>query len=133
MPGDYLDQSETANGVVPVAGFLLDFQTLFCKEFVWILFYPLDPNLEPFPVQEAKVSIDQLVAPVDEALGRRDEMVSGARPLEAQKIHDTALLLKTNWDKLNKLHQDRLRWDQHSTSCPRIGWGETSTQQAAPG
>jgi hypothetical protein len=46
---------------------------------------------------------------VDEALGRRDEMVSGARPLEAQKIHDTALLLKTNWDKLNKLHQDRLR------------------------
>ncbi|KAG7253849.1 hypothetical protein CRUP_037383, partial [Coryphaenoides rupestris] len=60
-------------------------------------------------IKEAKASIDKLCGPVGEALGRRDEMVSGARPLEAQKIHDTALLLKTNWDKLNKLHQDRLR------------------------
>ncbi|XP_030210304.1 dystrophin isoform X3 [Gadus morhua] len=78
-------------------------------------------------IKEAKVSIDQLVAPVDEALGRRDEMVSGARPLEAQKIHDTALLLKTNWDKLNKLHQDRLRrWEESNTK-----WLKFSAEQKA--
>ncbi|XP_049919112.1 dystrophin isoform X5 [Epinephelus moara] len=38
-------------------------------------------------------------------------MVSGARPLEGQRIQETATLLNTNWDKLNKLYQDRLkRW-----------------------
>ncbi|CAL8307771.1 unnamed protein product [Merluccius merluccius] len=72
-------------------------------------------------IKEAKGSIDKLSGPVEEALGRRDEMVSGAWPLEAQKIHDTALLLKTNWDKLNKLHQDRLRrWEESNAKWQKF-------------
>ncbi|XP_033837659.2 dystrophin isoform X13 [Periophthalmus magnuspinnatus] len=62
-------------------------------------------------LSEVKASIDQLQAPVEGALARREEMVQGARPMEAQRIQDTAALLGTNWDKLNKLYQDRLkRW-----------------------
>uniref|UniRef100_A0A7N6BWN2 Dystrophin n=1 Tax=Anabas testudineus TaxID=64144 RepID=A0A7N6BWN2_ANATE len=39
------------------------------------------------------------------------EMVAGARPLEGQRIKESSALLSTNWDKLNKLYQDRLkRW-----------------------
>ncbi|KAM9836007.1 dystrophin-like [Aulostomus maculatus] len=62
-------------------------------------------------LKEVKASIDKLRDPVEGALSRREEMVSGARPLEGQKIQETAALLKTNWDKLSKLYQDRLkRW-----------------------
>uniref|UniRef100_A0A8D2ZD64 Dystrophin n=1 Tax=Scophthalmus maximus TaxID=52904 RepID=A0A8D2ZD64_SCOMX len=43
------------------------------------------------------------------ALALREEMVSSARPLEGQRIQETAALLGTNWDKLNKLYQDRLK------------------------
>lgn len=56
-----------------------------------------------------KESIDTLKGPVGEALARREEMASGARPTEGQRIQETATLLSTNWDKLNKLHQDRLK------------------------
>lgn len=59
--------------------------------------------------QEVKGSIDKLQGPVVGALARREEMVSGARPLEGQKIQETSTLLNTNWDKLNKLYQDRLK------------------------
>uniref|UniRef100_A0A3B4V2S3 Dystrophin n=1 Tax=Seriola dumerili TaxID=41447 RepID=A0A3B4V2S3_SERDU len=48
------------------------------------------------------------VSSVEGALARREKMVSGARPLESQKIQETSTLLNTNWDKLNKLYQDRL-------------------------
>lgn len=51
----------------------------------------------------------QLRRPLKETLGRKEEMVSQARPLEGQKIQETAELLAANWDKLNKLYQDRLR------------------------
>ncbi|XP_062301507.1 dystrophin isoform X2 [Scomber scombrus] len=62
-------------------------------------------------LKEVKESIDKLRGPVEGALARREEMVSGARPLEGQKIQNSATQLTTNWDKLNKLHQDRLkRW-----------------------
>lgn len=60
--------------------------------------------------QEVKASIDKLHHPVEEALARKEEIFSNARPLEAQKIQETANLLNTNWDKLNKLYQDRLKW-----------------------
>uniref|UniRef100_A0A671Z322 Dystrophin n=1 Tax=Sparus aurata TaxID=8175 RepID=A0A671Z322_SPAAU len=50
-----------------------------------------------------------LQGPVVGALARREEMVSGARPLEGQRIQESATLLNTNWDKLNKLYQDRLK------------------------
>lgn len=60
-------------------------------------------------IQEVKASIEQLRGPVEGALARREEMVSAARPLEAQRTQETATLLSTNWDKLNKLHQDRLK------------------------
>ncbi|XP_039997801.1 dystrophin [Xiphias gladius] len=62
-------------------------------------------------LKEVKGSIEKLRGPVEGALARREEMVSSARPLEGQRIQETATLLSTNWDKLNKLHQDRLkRW-----------------------
>ncbi|XP_070711943.1 dystrophin [Pempheris klunzingeri] len=62
-------------------------------------------------LKEVKGSIDELRGPVEGALARRQEMVSGARPAEGQRIQDTAALLSTNWDKLNKLYQDRMkRW-----------------------
>ncbi|XP_039649481.1 dystrophin isoform X9 [Perca fluviatilis] len=62
-------------------------------------------------LKEVKGSIDELQCPVAGAVARREEMVSGARPLEGQKIQETTALLNTNWDKLNKLYQDRLkRW-----------------------
>ncbi|XP_049425588.1 dystrophin isoform X1 [Epinephelus fuscoguttatus] len=62
-------------------------------------------------LKDVKGSIDKLRGPVEGALARKEEMVSGARPLEGQRIQETATLLNTNWDKLNKLYQDRLkRW-----------------------
>ncbi|XP_029380106.1 dystrophin isoform X8 [Echeneis naucrates] len=62
-------------------------------------------------LKEVKGRIDKLRDPVGGALARREEMVSGARPLEREKIQETATLLNTSWDKLNKLYQDRLkRW-----------------------
>lgn len=57
--------------------------------------------------QEVKESIEKLKGPVEVALARREEMVSGAQPLEGQRIQETASLLNTNWDKLNKLYKDR--------------------------
>nr|XP_057908480.1 dystrophin isoform X8 [Doryrhamphus excisus] len=62
-------------------------------------------------LKEVKVSIDKLRAPVEAALARRQDAASGTRPLEAQRIQESAALLRANWDKLNKLHKDRLmRW-----------------------
>ncbi|XP_060923329.1 dystrophin-like [Limanda limanda] len=62
-------------------------------------------------LKEGKESIDKLRGPVEGALAHREEMVSSARPLEGQRIQETASLLSTNWDKLNKLYLDRLkRW-----------------------
>ncbi|KAM6958012.1 dystrophin isoform 1-T1 [Tautogolabrus adspersus] len=64
-------------------------------------------------LKEVKGSIDQLRGPVEGALARREETLSAARPLEGQRIQESASLLNTNWDKLNKLQQDRLkRWQE---------------------
>lgn len=63
---------------------------------------PLSPNM-----QEVKGNIDKLRSPVDSALSHRDKVVPGAWPLEGQRIQETAGLLSLNWDKLNKLYQDR--------------------------
>lgn len=62
-------------------------------------------------LKDVKENIEKLKGPVEGALARKEEMVSGARPLEGQRIQESATLLSTNWDKLNKLYQDRLkRW-----------------------
>ncbi|XP_038572112.1 dystrophin isoform X1 [Micropterus salmoides] len=62
-------------------------------------------------LKEVKGSTEKLRGPVEGALARREEMVSGARHLEGRRIQETATLLNTNWDKLNKLYQDRAkRW-----------------------
>ncbi|TMS11567.1 Dystrophin [Larimichthys crocea] len=76
----------------------------------------------PFKRQcEVKVSIDKLRGPVEGALARREEMVSGARPLEGQRIQESATLLNTNWDKLNKLYQDRLkRWQDCNSKWQKL-------------
>ncbi|KAF3706399.1 Utrophin Dystrophin-related protein 1 [Channa argus] len=61
--------------------------------------------------QEVKSSIDKLRGPVEGALAHREEMVAGSRPMESQRVKETAALLSTNWEKLNKLYKDRLkRW-----------------------
>ncbi|XP_075905519.1 dystrophin isoform X3 [Nelusetta ayraudi] len=60
-------------------------------------------------LEEVDASVGRLRRPLKEALGRKEEMVSQARPLEGQKIQETAEQLAANWDKLNKLYQDRLR------------------------
>uniref|UniRef100_A0A671Z337 Dystrophin n=1 Tax=Sparus aurata TaxID=8175 RepID=A0A671Z337_SPAAU len=75
------------------------------------------------PQQEhcLKGSIDKLQGPVVGALARREEMVSGARPLEGQRIQESATLLNTNWDKLNKLYQDRLkRWQDCNAKWQKL-------------
>uniref|UniRef100_A0A671Z332 Dystrophin n=1 Tax=Sparus aurata TaxID=8175 RepID=A0A671Z332_SPAAU len=70
---------------------------------------------------EVKGSIDKLQGPVVGALARREEMVSGARPLEGQRIQESATLLNTNWDKLNKLYQDRLkRWQDCNAKWQKL-------------
>lgn len=65
--------------------------------------------LSLFGVQEVKEDIAKLQGPVEAALSRREEVMSEARPLEGQRIQETATVLSTNWDKLNKLYQDRLK------------------------
>uniref|UniRef100_A0A4W6EUE2 Dystrophin n=1 Tax=Lates calcarifer TaxID=8187 RepID=A0A4W6EUE2_LATCA len=73
-------------------------------------YYNLPQQEHCLKVSNALV-IDKLRGPVEGALSRREEMVKVARPLEGQRIQETATLLSTNWDKLNKLYQDRLkRW-----------------------
>ncbi|XP_037130222.1 dystrophin isoform X11 [Syngnathus acus] len=62
-------------------------------------------------LKEVKAIVDKLRGPVEVALSRRQEAASAARPMQGQRIHESATLLGTNWDKLNKLHKDRLmRW-----------------------
>ncbi|XP_051915019.1 dystrophin isoform X6 [Hippocampus zosterae] len=59
-------------------------------------------------LKEVRAIIDKLRAPVEAALSRRQEVAAAARPLEGQRIHQSANQLGTNWDKLNKLHKERL-------------------------
>ncbi|XP_077439439.1 dystrophin isoform X3 [Vanacampus margaritifer] len=62
-------------------------------------------------LKEVKAIIDKLRSPVETALSRKKEAAAGARPLQGQRIHESAALLGNNWDKLSKLHKDRLmRW-----------------------
>ncbi|XP_068164982.1 dystrophin isoform X2 [Antennarius striatus] len=81
-------------------------------------------------LKEVKGSIDQLQGPVEGALGRRDEVASGARPLEGQKIQESAGLLSANWDKLNKLHQDRLkRWHECNSKWQKLVADQTAMEE----
>uniref|UniRef100_A0A669AVD6 Dystrophin n=1 Tax=Oreochromis niloticus TaxID=8128 RepID=A0A669AVD6_ORENI len=43
-------------------------------------------------------------------LAHRKEMMSGARPLEGQRIQESVNLLSISWGKLNKLYQDRQKY-----------------------
>ncbi|XP_013770092.1 dystrophin-like [Pundamilia nyererei] len=68
-------------------------------------------NRKYFNYYDVKGNIDKLRGPVDGVLAHRKEMMSGARPLEGQRIQESVNLLSINWGKLNKLYQDRLkRW-----------------------
>lgn len=72
-------------------------------------------------LKEVKASVDKLCGPVERALAHRDHVVSGARPLEGQRIQETATLLQTNWDKLNKLYQDRQkRWQDCNAKWQKL-------------
>ncbi|XP_075333549.1 dystrophin isoform X3 [Odontesthes bonariensis] len=78
-------------------------------------------------LKEVKENIQTQKGPVEGALACREEMRSCARPLESQRIQETATLLSTNWDKLNKLYLDRLkRWQDCSTK-----WQKFSSDQKA--
>ncbi|XP_019712980.1 dystrophin-like [Hippocampus comes] len=68
-------------------------------------------------LKEVRAIIDKLRAPVEAALSRRQEVAATARPLEGQRIHQSATQLGTNWDKLNKLHKERLTlWQDCNTN-----------------
>ncbi|XP_068446612.1 dystrophin isoform X5 [Clinocottus analis] len=72
-------------------------------------------------LKEVKGNIEELQGPVEGALARREKMVSGTRPLEGQRIQETAALLNTNWDKLNKLYHDRLkRWQDCNSKWQKL-------------
>lgn len=72
-------------------------------------------------LKEVKASIDKLRGPVERALAHRDHVVSGARPLEGQRIQESAALLQANWDKLNKLYQDRQkRWQDCNAKWQKL-------------
>uniref|UniRef100_A0A674C557 Dystrophin n=1 Tax=Salmo trutta TaxID=8032 RepID=A0A674C557_SALTR len=53
---------------------------------------------------------------------RREEVVAIATPAESTRVQETALLLNTNWDKVNKLYLDRLRY---VLEIMGIYWGHT--------
>ncbi|XP_028281420.1 dystrophin isoform X2 [Parambassis ranga] len=81
-------------------------------------------------LKEVKGSMEKLRGPVEVTLARREEIVSGARPLEGQRIQETAGLLSTNWDKLNKLYQDRLkRWQDCNSKWQKFASDHTALQE----
>ncbi|XP_054864358.1 dystrophin isoform X3 [Amphiprion ocellaris] len=81
-------------------------------------------------LKEVKENIDKLRGPVEGALAHREEMLLGARPLSCQRIQETATLLSTNWDKLNKLYLDRLkRWQDCNSKWQKL----VSDQKAVEG
>ncbi|KAM4537905.1 dystrophin [Fundulus diaphanus] len=72
-------------------------------------------------LKDVKENIDNLHGPVEGALARREDMVSGSRPLEGHRVQETASLLNTNWEKLNKLYKDRLkRWKDCSSKWQKF-------------
>ncbi|XP_056157526.1 LOW QUALITY PROTEIN: dystrophin-like [Lampris incognitus] len=72
-------------------------------------------------IKEVKGSIEKMQGPVEGALAKREEVVSVARPLEGQKIQETAMLLNTNWDKLNNLYKNRLkRWEESNSKWQKF-------------
>ncbi|TNM94219.1 hypothetical protein fugu_002395 [Takifugu bimaculatus] len=84
-------------------------------------------------LKEVKESIDGLKGPVGEALARREQMLSGARATEGQRIQDTTSLLSTNWDKLNKLHQDRFkRWQDCNCKWQKFISDQKDLTEAIP-
>ncbi|XP_076017960.1 dystrophin isoform X2 [Genypterus blacodes] len=81
-------------------------------------------------LKDVKGSIDKLRGPVEGALVRREEMLAMARPLEGQKIQESAGLLGTNWDKLNKLYHDRLRrWEDCSAKWQKFVLERTALEE----
>uniref|UniRef100_A0A8C7LCQ1 Dystrophin n=1 Tax=Oncorhynchus kisutch TaxID=8019 RepID=A0A8C7LCQ1_ONCKI len=73
-------------------------------------------------VPTCPVSTRNLRPPVEGALARREEVVAIATPAERTRVQETALLLNTNWDKVNKLYLDRLRY---VPGIMGIYWGHT--------
>ncbi|KAM3857230.1 dystrophin [Diretmus argenteus] len=111
---DYLTELQTLLRSVSEADFKLN-----SPEYWPAAYYNL-PQQENC-LKEVKGNIETLQGPVEGALARREEMVSGARPLEGQKIQETSTRLNTNWDKLNKLYRDRLkRWEESNSKWQKF-------------
>uniref|UniRef100_A0A8D0CIQ4 Dystrophin n=1 Tax=Scleropages formosus TaxID=113540 RepID=A0A8D0CIQ4_SCLFO len=54
------------------------------------------------------------------ARGRKEEVLSRVSPAETRLIQDTLLLLNTNWEKVNKLHHDRLAYVRFKSSQGKL-------------
>ncbi|XP_069568938.1 dystrophin isoform X2 [Brachyistius frenatus] len=81
-------------------------------------------------LKEVKGNMDELLGPVEGALARREEAASGARPLESQRIRESAGLLGANWDKLNKLHQDRTRrWQDCNSKWQKFAADQKAAEE----
>ncbi|XP_041834285.1 dystrophin isoform X2 [Melanotaenia boesemani] len=81
-------------------------------------------------LKEVKENTQKLQGPVERALAFRKEVASGPRPLEGQRIRETAALLSTNWDKLNKLYQDRLkRWQDCSSKWQKFASDQKTLEE----
>ncbi|XP_061641406.1 dystrophin isoform X12 [Phyllopteryx taeniolatus] len=81
-------------------------------------------------LKEVKTIIDKLRGPVEAGLSRRQEVESNARPLESQRIQESATRLGTNWDKLNKLHKERLmRWQDCNTKWHKFGADQRALEE----
>ncbi|KAM6945421.1 LOW QUALITY PROTEIN: dystrophin-like [Aplochiton taeniatus] len=119
---EYLSELQALLRSVSETDFLLN-----SPEYWQAVFYNLPQQGQC--LQEVQQSVERLRGPVEGALARREEVVAGARPLEGQRIQEAACCLQTNWDKLNKLHRDRLtRWEASNAR-----WLKFSTDQQVLG
>ncbi|KAJ8400755.1 hypothetical protein AAFF_G00391090 [Aldrovandia affinis] len=71
----------------------------------WAVCYDLQKQEQC--LQDVKVRLEKLQSPVENAQGRKDDVLHSATPLEIQHVQETLLLLSTNWEKVNKLYRDR--------------------------
>ncbi|XP_036396175.1 dystrophin isoform X3 [Megalops cyprinoides] len=88
-------------------------------------------------LQEVKQRLEKLKPQVESAQGRKEEILRSASPLETQHVQETLQLLGTNWEKVNKLHRDRLarfessqeKWNSFSTDMKALSQWLTDAEQ----
>ncbi|KAJ8350389.1 hypothetical protein SKAU_G00255190 [Synaphobranchus kaupii] len=71
----------------------------------WAVYYDL-PKQE-LCLQDVKLRLEKLQTPVESAQARKEDVLHCSTPQEIQHVHETLLLLNTNWEKVNKLYRDR--------------------------